>query len=94
MFDFKQKDKEEKDYLTSIGFDDKTGLTQKDRDNGFNAVDEDGIPYFSKSRAKETATTSPTETSTGTYCRRNTNITSFSPVAPGICASRIFIIER
>jgi hypothetical protein len=55
MFEFKKQGEEEKAYLTSIGFDDKTGLTQKDRDNGFNAVDEDGNPYLSKSRAKETA---------------------------------------
>jgi len=56
MFDFKKQGEEEKAYLTSIGFDNKTGLTQKDRDNGFNAVDEDGIPYFAKSRATQTET--------------------------------------
>jgi hypothetical protein len=55
MFDFKKQGVEEKAYLASIGFDDKTGLTQKDRDNGFNAVDEDGIPYRSETRAKQMA---------------------------------------
>jgi hypothetical protein len=55
-YDFDKRGKEESDYLKSIGFDDKTGLTQKDRDNGFNAVDEDGIPYFAKSRATQTET--------------------------------------
>ena len=55
IFEFKKQGVEEKAYLTSIGFDDKTGLTQKDRDNGFNAVDEDGIPYRSETRAKQMA---------------------------------------
>jgi hypothetical protein len=54
-WEFDKQGKEEKEYLKSIGFDDKTGLTQKDRDNGFNAVDEDGNPYRSESRAKEMA---------------------------------------
>ena len=54
-WEYKKQGEEEKEYLKSIGFDDKTGLTQKDRDNGFNAVDEDGNPYLSKSRAKESA---------------------------------------
>jgi len=54
-YEFDKQGKEEKEYLTSIGFDDKTGLTQKDRDNGFNAVDEDGNPYRSETRAKEMA---------------------------------------
>jgi hypothetical protein len=36
-YEFDKQGKEEKEYLKSIGFDDKTGLIQKDRDNGFNA---------------------------------------------------------
>lgn len=59
--DFKKQGQEEKDYLKSIGFDEKTGLTQKDRDNGYNAVDENGNPYFSKSRATETKQETNTE---------------------------------
>lgn len=61
VFEFKKQGVEEKAYLTSIGFDDKTGLTQKDRDNGFNAVDEDGIPYRSETRAKEMAKATSTD---------------------------------
>jgi hypothetical protein len=61
VFEFKKQGVEEKAYLTSIGFDDKTGLTQKDRDNGFNAVDEDGIPYRSETRAKEMAKAASTD---------------------------------
>lgn len=61
-YEFAKRGQEESDYLKSIGFDDKTGLTQMDRDNGFNAVDEDGNPYLSKSRATQTQspTASPT----------------------------------
>jgi hypothetical protein len=60
-YEFAKQGKEENEYLKSIGFDDKTGLTQKDRDNGFNAVDEDGNPYLSKSRAKEMAKATSTD---------------------------------
>ena len=60
-YEFDKQGKEEKEYLTSIGFDDKTGLTQKDRDNGFNAVDEDGNPYRSETRAKEMAKATSTD---------------------------------
>jgi hypothetical protein len=60
-YEFDKQGKEEKEYLKSIGFDDKTGLTQKDRDNGFNAVDEDGNPYRSETRAKEMAKAASTD---------------------------------
>ena len=70
-YNFKQQGKEEQEYLKAIGFDPKTGLTQKDRDNGFNAVDEDGNPYRSKTRtatpmskdeSTKTLATTPAET--------------------------------
>lgn len=51
MFNFPGRAKEEKDYLKSIGFDEKTGLTQAERDNGFNAVDDEGVPYVVPSAA-------------------------------------------
>jgi hypothetical protein len=62
-YNYKKQGAEEKSYLQSIGFDPKTGLTQKDRENGFNAVDEDGNPYISKSKASTTPTQNDTNTS-------------------------------
>jgi hypothetical protein len=62
-YNYKKQSAEEKSYLQSIGFDDKTGLIQKDRDNGFDAVDEDGNPYRSKSKSSATSTEKNTNTS-------------------------------
>ena len=79
---FDKQGKEEKEYLKSIGFDDKTGLTQKDRDNGFNAVDEDGNPYLSKTRAKEVgATTSEVPSQSSATASAETGSNSATPAA-------------
>ena len=79
-WEFKKAGKEENDYLKSIGFDTQTGLTQKDRDNGFNAVDEEGNPYFSKSR-KKSATQSSSDSS------ETTSSAAGTPGAPGASAT-------
>jgi hypothetical protein len=78
-YEFGKQDQEEKQYLKSIGFDDKTGLTQKDRDNGFNAVDEDGNPYFSKYRAQQQNEQSKEVPSPETSTQKNE--TSSSPTS-------------
>jgi hypothetical protein len=81
-WEYKKQDEEEKEYLKSIGFDDKTGLTQKDRNNGFNAVDENGDPVFSKSRAKEVgATTSEIPSQSSTNTTTETGSSSATPAA-------------
>jgi hypothetical protein len=77
---YKKQAEEETDYLKSIGFDPKTGLIQKDRDNGFNAVDEDGNPYLSKTRAKEvSATTSEVPAQASTNASAETGSSSTTP---------------
>ena len=81
-WEFDKQGKEEKEYLKSIGFDDKTGLTQKDRDNGFNAVDEDGIPYRSETRAKEMAKATSTDVAATPTSEPTASATSSSSGSP------------
>lgn len=44
VFNFSGRAKEQNDYLKSIGFDGKTGLTKQERDLGFTDIDDKGVP--------------------------------------------------
>jgi hypothetical protein len=86
---FDKQGKEEKEYLKSIGFDDKTGLIQKDRDNGFNAVDEDGNPYLSKTRAKEVGATTSEVPSQANKSNSETNSGTATTPTPAATSTTV-----
>jgi hypothetical protein len=56
-------------YLTEIGFDEKTGLTASEKNQGFTGIDEKGKPVKKEIKS----TTSPAETSTEVPAQSSTN---------------------
>ena len=59
----------QKQYLTEIGFDEKTGLTEAEKNQGFTGIDEKGRPVKKETKS----TTSSAETSTEVPAQASTN---------------------
>jgi hypothetical protein len=64
----------QKEYLKEIGFDENTGLTQKEKEKGFTGINEKGIPVKKTKQSKESNI--PNKTSVNVNNTTNTNNTT------------------
>lgn len=91
-YNFSKRAEEEKKYLQSIGFDEKTGLTAAEKELGYTTIDDNGNPIRPKEKTtqsegstpKPSATPAPTNApaAPSTTSEDSGGTSSASPVAP------------
>ena len=72
----------QKQYLTEIGFDESTGLTQAEKNQGFTAIDEKGIPIKKEKKSTTTESNSSTEVPKSTQTSSNSESNSNGTATP------------
>jgi hypothetical protein len=69
-------------YLQEIGFDEKTGLIEAEKNSGYTGVDDDGNPIMAKPKASPAATPSSEVTASPSATGSSTSSPSTAPSAP------------
>jgi len=73
-------------YLEQIGFDEKTGLTKAEKEQGYNALDENGLP-IKKEKTTSTPVASAPATATEASTESSSSPATATPVSPATNSS-------